>query len=106
MNESTVEVPAEFDIDYVFTCDSDEMVEARIYPGDLLGVKACETVEHGQTAVIEIGDKFLVRRVYRGPNYICFAPTNHNYESIVVVDGEESHVKIIGRVVKAWFDVN
>lgn len=106
MSEEFDMVPAEFYIDFVFTCDSDEMIEARIYPGDLLGVKGCKIVEDRQIAVIQVGDKYLVRRVYRGPDYICFAPTNPKYRSIITPDGEETHVKIIGRVVKAWYNVN
>ena len=65
----TVIAPAGIDADFVFRCEGDSMIGARVLDGDIVFVKRCE-VENGKIAVVRIGDEYTLKRIYRGPDYL------------------------------------
>lgn len=105
MNEETIMAPADIDADFVIRCGDDSMMNARLFEGDTVFVKSCEDVEDGQIAVIQIDEAYCLRRVYHGSDYLELRSENPKYPPMFI-RGTHENVKIIGRVVKAWCDVN
>ena len=105
MNKETIMVPANIDADYVIWCSDNSMMNARLFEGDTVFVKSCEDVEDGQIAVIQIDEEYCLRRVYHGSDYLELRSENPKYPPMFI-RGNCENMKIIGRVVKAWCDVN
>ena len=105
MNEETIMAPANIDADFVIRCGDNSMMNARLFEGDTVFVKSCKDVEDGQIAVIQIDGEYCMRRVYHGSDYFELRAENPKYPPIII-RGIHEKAKIIGRVVKAWCNVN
>lgn len=99
LEEASVLAPADIDADYVFQCVGDSMINARIFDGDIVFVKAGVTVEDGQIAVVRIGEEYALKRIYRGTDYLELRSENPMYKPIIV-RGEQENAEIVGRAVQ------
>ena len=99
LDDETVLAPADIDADYVFRCVGDSMINARIFDGDIVFVKAGVPVEDGQIAVVRIGEEYALKRIYRGTDYLELRSENPMYKPIIV-RGEQENAEIIGLAVK------
>lgn len=99
LDNETVLAPADIDADYVFRCVGDSMINARIFDGDIVFVKAGITVEDGQIAVVRIGEEYTLKRIYHGPDYLELRSENPMYKPIIV-RGEQENTEIVGLAVK------
>lgn len=79
----------------------DSMINARIYPGDLVYVKRQPIVESGTIAVVLVGDEATLKRVYYKDNGIVLHPENPKYDDMVYKqeDIEEKNIQVIGEVI-------
>lgn len=79
----------------------DSMIDARIFPHDLVYVKRQSQVENGQIAVVLVGDEATLKRVYFEDDSIVLKPENAAYEPMVFTKDEieEKPVRILGRVI-------
>jgi len=79
----------------------DSMINARIYPGDLVYVKRQPIVESGRIAVVLVGDEATLKRVYYKDNGIILHPENPKYEDMIYTqeDIEEKNIQVIGEVI-------
>jgi len=85
---------------YLRVC-GDSMINARIYEGDLLYVKACNDVDSGQIAIVLIGnEEATVKRVIKKDRLLILEAANPNVENRYFDEKEieELPVRIIGRV--------
>lgn len=105
MNETTVMAPADIDADFTLQCEDDSMMNARLFKGDIVFIKSCEDVEDGQIAVIQIDQDCCLKRVYHGSDYLELRAENPKYPPMFI-RGTHENIKIIGKVVKAWCNVN
>ena len=100
-NGERVVTDASIDADFCLIAKGDSMKNARIYNGDIVFLKSCEMVEHGEIAAVVIDDEATLKRVYYYPaqNKIMLLPENPKYEPIIYSGEEIDHVRIIGRAV-------
>ncbi|MDP3444423.1 MAG: XRE family transcriptional regulator, partial [Ignavibacteria bacterium] len=79
----------------------DSMMNARIFPGDLVYVKRQAVVNSGSIAVVLVGDEATLKRVYYKDNGIVLHPENPKYEDMVFSeeDIEQKNIQIIGEVI-------
>ena len=79
----------------------DSMINARIYPGDLVYVKRQPIVESGTIAVVLVGDEATLKRVYYKDNGMVLHPENPKYEDMIYTqeDIEEKNIQVIGEVI-------
>lgn len=79
----------------------DSMMNARIFPGDLVYVKRQSVVNSGSIAVVLVGDEATLKRVYYKDNGIVLHPENPKYEDMVFTkeDIEEKNIQVIGEVI-------
>lgn len=93
----TILAPDNIDADFVFRCDGDSMIGARILDGDIVFVKSC-AVENGQIAVVRIGEEYTLKRIYRGIDYLELRAENPAYPPRII-KGEQENAEIVGRAV-------
>ena len=79
----------------------DSMINARIFPKDLIYVKRQNHVENGEIAVVMIEDEATVKRVYYEGNKLILHSENEAYEDRVYTaeDMENIPVQIFGKVI-------
>jgi len=79
----------------------DSMMNARIFPGDLVYVKRQSVVNSGTIAVVLVGDEATLKRVYYKDNGIVLHPENPKYEDMVFSeeDIEQKNIQVIGEVI-------
>lgn len=94
----SVLAPADIDADFVFRCIGDSMINARIFDGDLVFVKAGAPLEDGQIAVVRVEDSYSLKRIYRGEDYLELRSENPKYPPIVI-RGEQTNAEIVGKAV-------
>ncbi len=91
----------EVNADFCLRASGDSMIGARIYDGDIVFVKAQDTVENGEIAVVVIGDEATLKRFYFDPigQKLVLSPENPHYAPLVYTGDELSIVKVLGRAV-------
>lgn len=79
----------------------DSMINARIFPGDLVYVKRQPVVTSGTIAVVLVGDEATLKRVYYKDNGLVLHPENPKYEDMVFSEKEidEKNIQVIGEVI-------
>ena len=77
------------------------MVGARIYDGDLVFIRAQDSVDNGEIAAIIINDEATLKRVYYYPDEskIVLSPENPRYAPLVYMNEELDSIKILGKAV-------
>lgn len=80
----------------------DSMIEAGIFEGDLVLVRAQEMADQGQIVVALIDDEATVKRFYREPGRIRLQPANADMDPIYINESDGT-VPAIQGIVKAVF---
>lgn len=60
----TVMAPGHIRVNFALRCKGDSMINARIFDGDIVYIRAQEGVENGQIAAVRIGDEATLKKVY------------------------------------------
>lgn len=91
----------DIDADFCLAASGDSMIGARIFDGDIVFIRAQETVENGEIAAVIIGEEATLKRVYFYPekNKLVLSPENPKYEPLVYIGEELNTVKILGKAV-------
>lgn len=99
--ESYVSPADDVRADFCLRARGDSMTGARIFDGDLVFVRACQTVDNGEIGVVVIGDEATLKRVYYYPDKqkLVLLPENTAYEPLVYLGDELEEIKIIGKAV-------
>ena len=100
-HESFCAVGGEIDADFCLRAKGDSMIGARINDGDIVFIRAQDSVDNGEIAAVIIGDEATLKRVYYYPNEgkLVLSPENPRYAPLVYVGGELDSIKIIGKAV-------
>ena len=100
--EDTIPMPADLTANYGDTfylrVKGESMIEEGIFPGDLVMVGKCDTVDNGELAAVMVEDEATVKRFYKKGNVITLEPANINFEPIIV-DTTQTSCAIIGRII-------
>ncbi|RLJ05433.1 MAG: repressor LexA, partial [Candidatus Aenigmatarchaeota archaeon] len=83
---------------FALRVQGESMVNAGILDGDFVLVKQQPVAEQGEIVVVLIEDEATVKKFYKNRNKIKLKPENEAMNPIVV-DSQESSVRIIGKVV-------
>ena len=98
---SYVYADASTDADFCLTAKGDSMIDARIYDGDTVFIKAQDSVDNGEIAAVVIEDEATLKRVYFYPaeGKLVLTPENPKYAPLVYVNEELNSIKILGKAV-------
>ena len=99
--ESFAVVGEDVDVDFCLKARGDSMIGARIYDGDIVFIKAQDTVDNGEIAAVIINDEATLKRVYYYPNEekLILSPENPRYAPLVYVKDELNSIKILGKAI-------
>ena len=89
------------DADFCLRAAGDSMTGARIFDGDIVFIRAQESVDNGEIAAVIIGDEATLKRVYYNPDEqkLVLMPENPRYSPLVYVNDELAEIKILGKAV-------
>ena len=89
------------DADFCLRAHGDSMVGARIYDGDIVFIKAQDSVDNGEIAAVIINDEATLKRVYYYPDdaKLILSAENPRYAPFVFVGDELNEIKILGKAV-------
>ena len=89
------------DADFCLKAQGDSMIGARIYSGDIVFIRAQDSVDNGEIAAVIIGDEATLKRVYYYPEEgkLILSPENPRYAPLVYVGEELNRIKILGKAV-------
>lgn len=91
----------DIDADFCLRAKGDSMIGAGIHDGDIVFVKAADTVDNGKIAAVLIGDEATLKRVYFYPekSKLVLSAENPEYEPFVYIGDELSEVRVLGRAI-------
>ena len=97
--ETFVEASDDIDADFCLTAKGDSMINARIYDGDVVFIKAAPEVLNGEIAAVIIDNEATLKRVYyyRDENKLILSAENPKYAPLVYLNDELNNIRILGR---------
>lgn len=97
--EDYVTAPEHVQADFALRCKGDSMINARIYDGDLVYIRAQPNVDNGEIAAVLIDDEATLKKVFLRGNTLILQPENTEYEPFIFVGEEINDIRIIGKAV-------
>jgi DNA polymerase V len=85
LNELCIKRPA---ATYFVRVEGDSMIEAGIFPDDILIVDRSVTAQHGDIVIAQVQGEFTVKELVLRP-HVQLLPRNKNYPPITFVEGAE-----------------
>lgn len=104
---SYVEVGTDIKADFCLRAKGDSMINARINDGDIVFVRAQNSVDNGEIAAVIINDEATLKRVYFFPdkNILILKPENTKYKDIIYSEEDLNNVKILGKAIVFQSDI-
>ena len=94
-----IPVPPMVHADFALQCEGESMINARIFPGDIVYIRKQPVVENGEIAAVLIGDEATLKRVFVSDSRLTLMPENPMFESMNYVGEEMNQVQILGKAV-------
>ena len=92
-------LPIEIKCDFTLKCKGDSMINARIYDGDIVAIKAQPTVENGEIAAVIIEDEATLKRVYQIGDTLILHAENPSFADLQFHGEELNQIRILGKAV-------
>lgn len=93
------DVPENIECDFTLRCKGDSMINARIYDGDTVYIRAQEQVENGEIAAVRIGDEATLKRVYYNGARIILRACNPLYDDLEYEGTQLEEIQVMGKAV-------
>ena len=97
--EEMIPSPPKVNADFALTCKGESMINARIFPGDIVYIKRQPIVDNGEIAAVLIGEEATLKRVYIYKNRLTLMPENPLFDPINLVGEEMNQATILGKAV-------
>ena len=92
------DVPSYIKCDFTLICRGDSMINARIFDGDIVCIKADAEVNSGDIAAVLVDDDTAtLKRVRLFDDHIILEPENPTYKPKVFWNDDMNRVRIIGK---------
>ena len=100
-HESYAAADSSLDANFCLRAKGDSMTGARIFDGDIVFIRAQDSVDNGEIAAVIINDEATLKRVYYYPDEekLILSPENPRYAPLVYIREELNFIKIIGKAV-------
>lgn len=97
--ENYLAVPEGLFADFCLRCRGEWMINVRLFDGDIVYVRAQNTVQNGEIAAVLLQNEATIRRVYTYENRLELRPENPVCP-VLNFEGEETkQVRILGKAV-------
>ena len=99
--DSFISTDIGLDADFCLRAHGDSMIGARIFDGDIVFIRAQDSVDNGEIAAVIINDEATLKRVYYYPDdaKLILSAENPKYAPFVYVGDELNEIKILGKAV-------
>lgn len=99
--DTFIDAGAAEDADFALRASGDSMINARIYDGDIVFIRAQPMVNNGDIAAIVVDDSATLKRVYFYPEKkkLVLSPENAKYEPMVYIGEELREIRILGKAI-------
>jgi DNA polymerase V len=84
MNELCIQHPA---ATFFVQVQGESMIEAGIFPGDVLVVDRSLDAKHGDIIIASLESEMTVKELHLTPLPVCLLPRNPAYQPILIEDG-------------------
>ena len=100
-HDSFISTDIGLDADFCLRAHGDSMTGARIFDGDIVFIRAQDSVDNGEIAAVIINDEATLKRVYYYPDdaKLILSAENPRYAPFVYVGDELNEIKILGKAV-------
>lgn len=92
-------VPADSSADFALRCSGDSMINARIFPGDLVLIRQQSDVEDGEIAAVLLDGEATLKRVYKYSGRVELRPENPLYPVRSIEGPDLINFRILGKAV-------
>lgn len=99
------EVNGPIDADFALRVRGDSMINARIYPGDLVFIRRQPDVDNGEIAAVLIESEATLKRVFKYPGRVELRPENPLYDVIRYEGDELADLQILGKALSVFGEV-
>ena len=91
-------VPDSVKCDFTLVCKGDSMINARIYDGDVVCIRAQAEVESGEIAAVMVGEnEATLKRVRIYDDHIVLEAENPQYKPLVFWEDDMNNVRVVGK---------
>lgn len=98
-HDGAANVPEDSPADFALRCTGDSMINARIFPGDLVLIRQQSDVDNGEIAAVLIDGSATLKRVFKYDGRVELRPENPLYP-VIHVDGPDlAELRILGKAV-------
>lgn len=94
-----VQVDNRYKVDFALICRGDSMINARIFDGDVVYIRAQPDVENGEIAAVLIDNEATLKRVYKYPNRIELRSENPTFPVLNYEAEMLKEIRIIGKAI-------
>ena len=100
-HENYILAGSDIDADFCLRAKRESMINARIWDGDIVFLRAQQQVENGEIAAVIIGDDATLKRVYYYPqqNRLMLNAENPAFAPLIYIGDELRQIKILGKAV-------
>ena len=98
-HDGAANIPKESTADFALRCSGDSMINARIFPGDLVLIRQQSDVENGEIAAVLIDGEATLKRVYKYEGRIELRPENPLYDVISIEGPSLTSFRILGKAI-------
>lgn len=98
-HDGAANIPKSSPADFALRCTGDSMINARIFPGDLVLIRQQSDVDDGEIAAVLIDGEATLKRVFKYPGRIELRPENPLYAVISIEGPDLAAFRILGKAV-------
>lgn len=98
-HDGAANIPKSSPADFALRCAGDSMINARIFPGDLVLIQQQSDVDDGEIAAVLIDGEATLKRVFKYPGRIELRPENPLYAVISIEGPDLATFRILGKAV-------
>lgn len=105
-HDGAANIPKDSSADFALRCSGDSMINARIFPGDLVLIHQQSDVDDGEIAAVLIDGEATLKRVFKYPGRIELRPENPLYAVISIEGPDLATFRILGKAVSFISEVH
>lgn len=98
-HDGVANVPEDSSADFALRCSGDSMINARIFPGDLVLIRQQPDVDSGEIAAVLLDGEATLKRVYKYAERVELRAENPLYPVIHVEGPALANFRILGKAV-------
>ena len=98
-HEGEVNIPDNIHADFALRCKGDSMINARLFDGDIVYIRAQNTVDNGQIAAVIVDGEATLKRVHLFQDHIVLEAANPLFQPLVYWKEDQKDIHIIGKAV-------